>query len=237
VKTLVAGLIGLTVLVGCASNSAEQPAAAPAAAAEPAAPAAAAKNASANPTPAAVARRDATPAVAAPKTVAAPAGTELEIVLVDSLSSDTNKAGDQFTGTLAAPLVIGGQTVLDRGTKVQGRVVDAEGAGRVKGRASMRLVLTNITAAGKAIPIVTQTMVSEAEATKGRDATVVGGGAGIGAAIGAIAGGKSGAAKGALIGTAAGAGTVLATKGKEVEFASESRLKFKLEKSVEIPRS
>ena len=52
-----------------------------------------------------------------------------------------------------------------------------------------------------------------------RVAEKIGAGAGIGAAIGAIVGGGKGAAKGAAIGGAAGTGTVLATRGKDVELA------------------
>jgi hypothetical protein len=165
-----------------------------------------------------------------------PEGTELTVALIDSISTGTNNAGDAFAASLAEPLVVKGQTVAAKGAKVNGRIVDAEGSGRVSGKANIRLVLTSIVDGGKTYPIVTKPFVAEAESSTGRDAGIVGGAAGIGAAIGAIAGGKSGAAKGAVIGGAAGTGTVLATKGKEVEFGSESRLKFTLEKSASLPK-
>ena len=60
----------------------------------------------------------------------------------------------------------------------------------------------------------------EGEATKGEDATKIGGGAVGGAIIGGIIGGGKGAAKGATIGAAAGTGAVLATRGREVTLAS-----------------
>lgn len=173
---------------------------------------------------------------AAPKTVEVLQGTEISVFLIDSISTAKNKAGDQFMASLADPIIVNGETVLDRGVKVQGRIVDAEGAGRVKGRANIRMVLTNIVDGAKVYPIVTRPFMAEAEATKGRDAGIIGGGAGVGAAIGAIAGGKGGAAKGAIIGGAAGTGTVLATKGKEVEFDSETKLKFTLQESADLPR-
>jgi hypothetical protein len=125
--------------------------------------------------------------------------------------------------------------IADKGTTVQGRIVDAVGSGRVQGRASMRIVLTGIMDGPKAIPIVTEPVVAEAEATKGRDAAVVGGAAGIGAAIGAIAGGKKGAAIGTVIGAGSGTGAVLATRGNEVEFGSESRVTFTLKEEAELP--
>jgi hypothetical protein len=160
----------------------------------------------------------------------------VSVFLIDSVSTAKNKAGDQFMASLADPIMVNGETVVDRGVKVQGRIVDAEGSGRVKGLANIRMVLTSIVDGGKTHPIVTRPFVAEAEPTKGRDAGLIGGGAGIGAAIGAIAGGKSGAAKGAAIGGAAGAGTVLATKGNEVEFDSETKLRFTLEEPAALPK-
>ncbi|HLQ79187.1 MAG TPA: hypothetical protein VK210_17640 [Terriglobia bacterium] len=182
--------------------------------------------------PAASAPKPAAPA--APKMVTVPAGTEIEIVLTDGLSSAKNKSGDTFAGSLAAALVVGGTTVLEKGATVHGRVVDAKGSARVKGLASMSLALTDIVQSGKTVSVSTKDWVKEAEATKKKDTGIIGGAAGIGAAIGAIAGGKKGAAEGAAIGGGAGAGTVLATKGKEVELAPETKVTFTLEKSVEL---
>lgn len=179
------------------------------------------------------------PAVSAPakpKTFVVPEGTELTVALISSISTGKNKAGDEFTASLAEPIVVNGQTVAAKGALVNGRIVDAEGSGRVSGKANIRLILTSLADGAKTYPIVTRPFVAEAEGTKKRDAGIIGGAAGVGAAIGAIAGGKGGAAKGAIIGGAAGTGTVLATKGKEVEFDSESRLKFTLEKSASLPK-
>jgi hypothetical protein len=155
--------------------------------------------------------------------------------MIDALSSATNKAGDQFVASLAEPLMVNGKLVAEKGTTVQGRVVDAVGAGRVQGKASMRIVLTSIMDGQRAIPIVTETVAAEAEGTRGRDAGVVAGAAGIGAAIGAIAGGKKGAAIGSVIGAGSGTGAVLATRGNEVEYGSETRVKFVLQEAVQLP--
>jgi hypothetical protein len=98
------------------------------------------------------------------------------------------------------------------------------------------MVLTAIIDGEKTYPIVTRPFVAEAESTKGRDAAIIGGAAGVGAAIGAITGGGKGAATGAAIGGGAGTGTVLATKGRELEYPSESRLEFTLQEPAELPR-
>src|SRR5437867_7460408 len=172
----------------------------------------------------------------APAVFEVPAGTSIRVTLIDGLSSKKNKSGDKFLATLAEPVVVEGTTVLEKGTKVQGRVLDAEQSGRVKGRAKISLTLMNVMDGEKQHPISTKPFRAEAESTKGRDAGIIGGAAGVGAAIGAIAGGGKGAAEGALIGGAAGTGGVLVTRGKEVEYRPETRLKFTLDKSVSLPK-
>jgi len=164
-----------------------------------------------------------------------PAGTTLRIALIDAVSSDKNRAGDHFAASLAEPVVIDGKTVLTKGTKVRGRVVDAKESGRVKGRASIELKLTEIVFKdGKQMDIATKPYTAVAQSTTKRDAAIIGGGAGLGAVIGAIAGGGKGAAIGAGIGGGAGTGTVLATKGKEIRYAPETRLQFTLASPIEI---
>jgi len=164
-----------------------------------------------------------------------PSGTRLRVTLIDGVSSNQSSSGDQFMASLADPVVINGKTVLAKGTKVRGRVVDATESGRVKGRASIQLKLTNIVRNNAPdVAISTKTFSAVAEATKKRDAAIIGGGAGLGAAIGAIAGGGKGAAVGAAVGGGAGTGTVLATKGKEIHYPPETRLTFTLSQSVEL---
>jgi hypothetical protein len=223
-------------LVGCSKDTAEQASAtdvqpAPAStAAEPAATKPITRKADA-PAPAASA-----PKVIPSKTFEIPEGTELTVLLIDPISTGKNKAGDSFKASIAEPIVVNGETVVGRGTRVEGRVVDAEGSGRIKGRANIRLVLTSIVDGAKTYPIVTRPYVAEAEATKGRDAGIIAGGAGIGAAIGALTGGKKGALEGGAIGGGAGTAAVLATKGKEVEFGSETRLNFTLDRPAQVSR-
>jgi hypothetical protein len=164
-----------------------------------------------------------------------PAGTRFRVALIDGVSSNQSSAGDQFMASLTSPVVIDGKTVLAKGTKVRGRVVDANESGRVKGRASIQLKLTDIVRNNaKDLAISTKTFSAVAEPTKKRDAAIIGGGAGLGAAIGAIAGGGKGAAIGAAVGGGAGTGTVLATKGKEIHYGPETRLTFTLAQPVEI---
>jgi hypothetical protein len=166
--------------------------------------------------------------------ITVPPGTSLRVVLQQGLGTDTSTPGAEFTGVLAAPIVIDGKTVLPEGAAVSGKVVDVKKAGRVKGRATLSLALTSVEHNGKSVPIETRTYVGVAKDNKKRDAAIIGGGAGVGAVIGAIAGGGKGAATGAAIGGGAGTGTVLATRGDDLHYPPESRLNFVLSKPVDL---
>jgi hypothetical protein len=166
--------------------------------------------------------------------VKVPAGTVLNVVLSMSLDSGKNNAGDTFTANLAEPVIVDGKTVLDKGTAIEGKVVSAESAGKVKGVGKMSLTLTSATVGGKSVALATKTHSAEANSTKGKDAAIIGGGAGVGAAVGAIAGGKKGAAIGAAVGGGGGTAAVLATKGKDVEYPAESQLSFTLDQDLTI---
>jgi hypothetical protein len=167
--------------------------------------------------------------------VTIPAGTRIHVALIDGVSSNNSSAGDQFTASLTQPIVVNGKTVFPKGTTVRGRVVDAKESGRVQGRASIQLRLTNVVRDNASdVAISTKTYSAVAANTKKRDAAIIGGGAGLGAAIGAITGGGKGAAIGAAVGGGAGTGTVLATKGKEIHYGPEAKLTFTLSQPVEI---
>jgi hypothetical protein len=183
----------------------------------------------------AAANPSATPAVKAARTKAViPSGTLLKVSLIDSLDSGTSSAGDRFMASLAESVVISGATLLQKGTQVRGRVIEAEGSGRVKGRASLRVALTDIVQGDTMVAITTETLTATAKSSTTRDAEIIAGGAGVGAVIGAAAGGKKGAGIGAISGGGAGTGVVLATKGKEIHYGPETRLDFTLTNSVEM---
>jgi hypothetical protein len=163
-----------------------------------------------------------------------PSGTVLRLSLIDALDSKQSSAGDRFTGSLAEPVVVNGATLLPKGTLLHGRVIDAQGAGKVKGRASIRLELTEIAQGNRTIAIETDTFAAEADSQQNRDAGIIAGGAGVGAVIGAVAGGKKGAGIGAITGGGAGTGVVLATKGNEIHYGPETNLNFTLTSSVKL---
>jgi len=170
-----------------------------------------------------------------PHQVTIPAGTTITMRLADALSSKKNQPGDVFSGTLDQPLVVDGFAIAERGARVEGKLVDAQQAGHVKGVSQLALQLTKVhTSDGQDIAISTEKFVKEASTSHTEDAKKVGIGAVLGAAIGAIAGGGKGAAIGAGAGAAGGGGVAVATRGKPVELPVETRLTFRIEQPVTI---
>lgn len=178
---------------------------------------------------------EATPAK--PKSVTIGQGTPIKVRTSTTLSTKSAKSGDTFTATLAEPIVIDGEVLAPRGSRVEGRVVNSDDGGRVKGVASISVRLTRLHVGARGVEIATGTIARRARATKKKDAVKVGIGAGIGAAIGAIAGGGQGAAIGAASGGAAGTGLVLATHGEPAVLPAESVLTFKLTAPVTVEPS
>jgi len=217
--------------------AANQPPAAPSAtqASQPPASANPADNKPVNP-PAQTASEPATPPPPpTPHKVTIAAGTVLPVRLVEGLSTDRNQAGDTFTATLEQPLVVDGFVIAERGSRVEGRVIESDKAGRVKGVSLLSVALTQLhTSDGQRVGIQTQTFTKQGEKSTKSDAAKVGAAAGIGAIIGAIAGGGKGAAIGAGIGGAGGTGTVLATRGKAATLPSETRISFRLSEPITI---
>jgi hypothetical protein len=155
--------------------------------------------------------------------------------MLDSISTDTSQIGDTFMATLAEPIIVNGKVVAEKGDEVSGEVTNIEEPGRVKGRARMELILTNLTTSNRKYKLSTEPFSAVAADTKERDAGIIAGGAGVGAIIGAVTGGKKGAAIGAVIGGGSGTGAVLATKGKDVKIDPETRVNFVLSDDVDLP--
>lgn len=168
-----------------------------------------------------------------PDSLTLPAGTVLRIRTNDWLSSDHNHKGDEFTATVAEPIVVDGWVVMRRGQSVVGQVTDAQKAGRVKGVSKLQLGLNQLTLVdGQLVPVETTLLNASAGTSNGRDAAAVGLTTGAGAAIGAAAAGGSGAAIGAGAGFVASIAGVLLTRGKPTIIPPEDVLTFRLENPV-----
>lgn len=163
-----------------------------------------------------------------------PVGTEIHAVLDTAVSSHTNQAGDGFTATLIHPVLVHGQAVVPSHARVRGVVVDARPSGRLSKPALLSLTLKSIDVNGSQVDIRTDDLTLEGKSHKKRDAVAVGGGSALGAIIGGIAGGGKGAAIGALAGGGAGTAGAAATGKKDITLPAESRVTFRLRRSVTV---
>ena len=174
-----------------------------------------------------------------------PVGTEIDVRLVDGLSSGRNQVEDRFVATTVVDLQLGERVVIPAGSELRGIVSSVDKAGRVDRKAGLTLAFDRITSRShanarsprsRAARIVRFTDTIEGEGVKGEVAKI-GTAAGAGAIIGGILGGVKGAIAGILIG---GGGIVAATPGKDVELAPGTILRVRLDQPpvtvLELPR-
>jgi hypothetical protein len=126
--------------------------------------------------------------------------------------------------------------VAQRGQVVNGRVVEVDKGGRVKGVSSLRIELTAVTLMdGQQIPVKTQLIDRKAPSSNGRDAGAIVGTSALGTIVGAAATGTGfGAGMGAIGGALVGTIGVLATRGHPTVIRPESVMTFQVEQPITI---
>src|SRR6266536_5023089 len=88
-----------------------------------------------------------------------PAGTQLQVRMIETLSSETANVGDRFHGTLAAPVVVNGRTLFSKGADVAGEVVNVERSGRLSNPGELDLSLRTVRLRGRTYAVATETCV------------------------------------------------------------------------------
>ena len=159
---------------------------------------------------------------AAESTVTINAGTGMLVRMLDGASS-RDPRGKRFTTTLELDLVVNGVMVARAGSRVYGRVANAQQAGRLAGRSVLDLRLSELTVGGSLVPIMTGPYIEAGKSSLAKTAGM----AATGAAIGAIAGD---AGKGAAI----GATSSVLKRGQTVGVAPGELLEFRLDRPVTI---
>ncbi len=191
-----------------------------------------------NGSPVVQANADPAPAVAPPPTFTLDAGAQIPVRLQQTLDTRRNRAGDQFTAVLDAPLVsgdqVGAQVIVPKGTLFSGHITQAAASGRFKGRAVMALTLDSFQLNGQTYPVSSTSTSRVSRGHKNRNWLWIGGGAGGGAAIGGAAAGGPAALIGAGAGAAAGTVGAAITGKRQVELPTETRVTFKLLSAVQI---
>jgi hypothetical protein len=171
-------------------------------------------------------------------TVKLPENLRMQVELLSSMNTKDNKEGDKFTARVIAPDQY-------KDAIVEGHIAKLKPASHAGGSSEMSLSFDTITldkgqgASGKMVAQieavydvensgqVDQEGKVKSKSLKKRETVKVGAGAGTGALIGGLIGGGKGAAIGAGVGAAVGGTTVLAGKGKDMEFPTGTNLVIK----------
>jgi len=163
-----------------------------------------------------------------------PEGTHITVRLGETLSSNHSQAGQDFSATVAEPVIVDGRTVIEPGAPARGTVVDAKGMGHFKGGALLHVRLVSVSINGRERQIET-TAHGAALKGKGKRSTIaIAGGVGAGAILGGIFGGGKGAAIGAAAGGGAGTAGAAFTGNHQIVFPAETAMTFRLLQPVEV---
>lgn len=129
-----------------------------------------------------------------PMVVTLQPGTSVSIRLEQSVSTDRNRSGDMFRGSLDSPVILNGFVLAERGAPVVGQIEKAKRARLLGSRADLSLRLTEVRMAdGQRVGIQTSPWEEKGtHATIGDTPKIA-----AGAALGAVVGALTGAAKGA----------------------------------------
>ena len=184
-------------------------------------------------------------------TVSVPAGTRVEVRLLDTLSTRRSEKGDAFRAEVIENVKIAGQAVIPKGTRVLGTIGRLKRAGRVSGRAEMSLQFDELEFADGSRYLFPATVASiekkaggkvkdqegtlQGKGSKSRDAKSVGTAAGVGGLVGVLSGGRKGGGVGAATGTIIGLAKVMITRGRDLDLYPDTRLTIKLNRKAFVP--
>ena len=166
--------------------------------------------------------------------VTLPEGTIVAVTLDQTISSENSRSGEMFDATVSDAIVVNGKTVVPKGARAIGRIVEAESSGRLHNPGRLVLDLASIEVGGTRYDIETNDANRTGKSHAKNNVIFIGGGTAAGAIIGGIVGGGKGAAIGAAAGAGGGTATAAATGNNEVRLPAETHLRFPLSQDVTI---
>jgi len=154
-----------------------------------------------------------------PSVTRLPEGTPLVVRLQRDLSSASASAGDSFAATLDTPIVIDGQTLVDRGAPVSGRVLESRHSVGQREPGYLRIALVTLTVGDRPFPIATSSLFAKGGSREDRTS--------------AMPGTTPDHNKGTALSSTASATTGPAIQ-KEILLGPERRLSFRLAQNVDL---
>lgn len=170
-------------------------------------------------------------------------GTTMSLTLNDELSTEANKAGDSFTGTVQQPITDSeGNVVIPSGAAVRGRVTQVQKSGRVGETAVLNLAFEAVSFGGESYPLDASVVEANPEkksrSSTGEQAAKIGAGAAAGAILGRILGKDTkGTVIGGVIGAAAGTAVAMGTDDVDAVLPVGSTMIIRVESPVTVTRT
>ena len=167
-----------------------------------------------------------------PLTVAA--GETVDIEFRQTLSSHTSQVGQSFRARVTQPVWVEGKVAIPAGASIDGKVIQAEPAKKIGGRARLALEFKTLTLANGATYPIEAVFSQAGKSQTGKDAAIIGGATLGGAVLGKQVGGDTGTIIGAVAGGIGGAFAAKKTKGKPVEIPAGTMMILELSRPVTI---
>jgi len=169
------------------------------------------------------------------KTIAT--GTDLEVELLDGVSSNTSKAGDAVRARVTKAVVVDGLTVIRQGAIIDGTITEAVPLNKIGGTASLGLRFDTLELGGSGKTAIAAGISQKGKSESGKDAGTIAGATAGGALLGRLLSKNDktkGTLIGAVVGAAAGTGIAAATKGQEIELLAGTPLVLHLEQPLTV---
>ena len=180
-----------------------------------------------------------------------PVGTQIPLVLQNTVNTRNSRAGDQVYFETVYPIIHEGRIVIPVGSYVRGTLTRVKRPGRIKGRGEVHARFDELTLPNGYTVNLAASLANagtqgneevdrteggvKGEASKGDDARTVIFTTGAGAGLGGMATGRrSGAGTGAAIGAAAGLATVLLTRGKDLVLPRGTTIDISLDRPLPL---
>lgn len=163
-----------------------------------------------------------------------PSGTAIEVTIGTSITSETARVGEAWSGTVQSAAALDGVNVIAAGSSVGGTVTAVKPA-RKGDRAMLELGLTSIEVNGHRTPVVAGSEAVIAGSTRARNLGAIAGSAAAGAIIGKAASGTGkGAVVGGVIGGGVATGVVAASDGYQVVLKPGTVLVFTTSEALAV---
>jgi hypothetical protein len=161
-----------------------------------------------------------------------PAGTRLELEVLDALSSKTSAVGQSVRARVANAVSVGGEKVIPAGSMLSGTVEEANPADRFGGISSLALRFDSVERPdGSTLPVQVSFR-TEVRGEKKKDTATIAGATAGGAILGRILkedDRSEGTKNGAMIGAAVGTVVAASTKGNEVDMPAGTLIEAQLD--------